>query len=93
MLTGIDVIANEHTRQGNAAARFGGLLDGLRAQIITAVELAQAGDEQKVDIRDNQILVSGRQIQPDLPKPYEKWFSQLCLSCYLFQKKTQHLPF
>ena len=87
VLTGIDVIANEHTGQGIAAARFAGLLDGLRAQILTAVELAQTGDEQEVGIRDNQILVAGQQIQPDLPKPHEKWFSQLCLSCYLFSKK------
>ena len=35
-----------------------------------------------------QIKLAGRQEQPDFPKPHLKWFSQLCLGCFLSSKDT-----
>ena len=44
------------------------------------------GDEENVTQSDAVIRPAGSKEEPDLPKPHEKWFSQVWLGCFLSSK-------
>ena len=86
ILTGIDVIVNIYADKGNNVATCLETLVNTWINQIQRVLASAIGDNQQVAKTDVLIRPAGRQSQPDLPKPHEKWFSQLWLGCYVSSK-------
>ena len=82
VLTGVDVVVAEYSKQGNAAVRLESGLKTWTAQLQQSVA---------VDRMEVKVLPAGGQNQPDLPKPHMKWFSQLWFECFL-SSKVSSLP-
>ena len=87
VLTGVDVIVDSYGgRSSEASTRQEMLLEVCKAQIQEALELALGNQINPTDVL---VVPSGRQNQPDLPKPHEKWLSQLWHGGCLSSNKSQ----
>ena len=87
ILTGVDAIVDSFGwYSSEASPRQEMLLDACKAQIQEALELALGNQINPTDVL---IVPTGRQDQPDLPKPHEKWFTQLWHGCYLSSNTSQ----
>ena len=91
VLTGVDANAEDfQKKQGNVSTRLETLLNTWRSQISHSLSKA-IGDEVGVTSDDVLIQPAGKQEQPDLPTPLEKWFSQLWNGCFL-SSKVKSMP-
>ena len=87
ILTGVDVIVDSFGgRSSEASPRQEMLLEACKAQIREALELALGNQLNPMDVL---IIPTGRQDQPDLPKPHEKWFTQLWHGCFFSSNTSQ----
>ena len=86
ILTGVDVIVNMYGDKGNNVATCLETLFNTWTNQIQRVLAPLIGANRNVTKTDVLIRPAGRQSQPDLPKPHEKWFSQLWLGCYISSK-------
>ena len=86
ILTGVDNVVDEYTRMdGKVATRLETVLKTWTTELQRALASA-IGDEASVQKEDVLIVPAGRRDQPDLPRPHEKWFSQICLGCFTSSK-------
>ena len=87
ILTGVDAIVDSFGRRSSeASTRQEMLLEACKAQIQEALEQALGNQINPTDVL---IVPTGRQDQPDLPKPHEKWFTQLWHGCCFSSNKSQ----
>ena len=71
ILTGIEVNSYSHIHCQENVVRTKALLDSWKGHL-----------QQATSSTEVQVLLAGRQDQPDLPNPHQKWFSRLCFCCF-----------
>ena len=91
VLTGVDKTVDYLKKEkGNISDRLETLLKSWTSQIQQALA-STIGNDENVTKTDVLIRPAGSQDQPDLPKPHEKWFSQVWLGCFA-SSKVESMP-
>lgn len=91
ILTGTDKIVKYNKKRGhNASERLDSLLNQWKSKIRRTLTSA-IGEGEGVTCEDVLVQLAGKQEQLDLPKPLEKWFSQLWYGCF-FSSKLKAMP-